>query len=177
MIDTLSICVATIFILVANFSTKRISMLSYALLCSFTYLIYWAFAGQMTALAMTVASVIGTLVQLAIPEKHLERTRPYRVAFAMTLGLIGFFISYKSPVDLIPLMGFLAGRVSETFTKPLTMRTGFMASALLWLTFAIVAQDVRAVLANVICLGGQIYSNCRDLNLLPKFEKKALQTA
>ena len=100
--------------------------------------------------------------------------KPHRIAFVLVLAFIGFGISYQGINDVLPLLAFTAGRMAEIFTKPMSIRFGYIVNTNLWLAFAIVSHDHRAIASNTIALCSNLYSNYRAVMLQQKLK---LQTA
>lgn len=173
MVELLAITIATAITIVCSFAKKRTHVLGCAFLCGCTYLVYWLMMGEMTAVVMSAIGAFGAFVQMCIPEQYLKRTMLPRIIFVMTLAIIGFAISYQTMHDVLPLMAFTAGRLAEVFSKPTSIRFGYMVNGSLWLSFGVATMDHVAIAANLVTLSVQIYCSYRDIVLAPKAALKS----
>lgn len=168
MTELLAIGIATGITIVCSFAAKRTHVLTCSFFCGSTYLLYWLMMGEMTAVAMSAIGAFGAIVQMCIPEHHLKRTMLPRISFVLTLAAIGFAISYHHLNDILPLMAFTAGRLAEVFSKPASIRFGYMINGALWLSFAVATGNHTAIIANLVTLSVQFYCSYRDLALAPR---------
>lgn len=174
MIEILAITIATAITIVCSFAKKRTHVLTCSFLCGSTYVLYWFLMGEMTAVAMSAIGAFGAIVQMCIPEQYLQRTMVPRIMFTLVLAAIGFAISYENINDVLPLMAFSVGRLAEIFSKPTSIRYGYMVNGSLWLSFSVTTNDQVAIAANLVTLSVQAYCSYRDMVLTPK---AALKTA
>lgn len=173
MLETIIITLSTMCILLCYAARTRREILIFSGLCGALYISYWFFCGEMTACAISVLSVLGCAVQFLTPEKHLQRTVMMRTAFTIALAILACAISLQSYNDILPVLAFTLARLAETLTKPANIRTGYLASGSVWMSFALVTSNPAAIVSNIVCLSVQSYIFYRDFIA----SRKALQTA
>ncbi len=153
----------------------RSAILMFALACATSYAVYWAIEGQMVALAITMAAMAGTAIQLFTPQRLLASTFIPRLGSALVIAAIGFALTYKGYADLLPLTGFLIARVGEVCTRGYLIRGGYLVSTALWLAFAHLTGNDMAALCNLLVLAVQLYANLRDMPSLAGLRLATIQ--
>lgn len=97
-----------------------------------TYL--YLIGGTSGALGCIIAGT-GAAIQAVTPEKYLSSSLITRIIIATILAVTGGVLIYKSPVDILPLLGVVIARFGELQKSTQRIRYVYLGTGFLWIIY------------------------------------------
>ena len=133
------IALATLACFLPHFKDKKHILHANFLLMGSYGLIMLSYGHSLAALIYFVA-ISGTAAQILLAEATTPFFIRARIIVASIIVVAGAFLLIKTPIDLIAVAGFAAGRLGEAQARPMRMRICFFASCVLFLIYASIMQ-------------------------------------
>ncbi|MDD3019613.1 MAG: YgjV family protein [Alphaproteobacteria bacterium] len=113
----------------------------------------------------------GALTQALTPDRYFKKTVVPRIIGATILSAISLYISYKNPIDLLPITAVVACRYAELSSNTERIRLAYYLSGFPWILYlylnGIYLMLATAVLMNIMLLIGLIRHYPRRGNIDP----------
>ena len=124
---------------------NRRLMLTCCMTYSFLYVICFLLQGELAgALSCLIASCI-ILINAFVPDEKLDETFKMRLVAVGIFCIGAAFVCVKDTADLLPFMGLILARFSETLNTQQKIRIGYACSAFLWLNYIISTGNVLLI--------------------------------
>jgi hypothetical protein len=138
----------------------RRKMMLIKFLADYTNAYYMFLMGGLAGALSGFIAGTGGLVQAATPDKHLKKTIWPRIIGALSLSAISIYLSYHSPIDLLPMIAVVGCRLMELHHNPERIRLAYFLSGFLWIAYFLVSgiylMVVTSAIMNVMFLLGLI---------------------
>ncbi len=113
-----------------------------------TYMI--VMGGLSGGLAGMIAAA-GAFTQAVTPDRHFKKTVIPRIVGATVLSLVSLYISYKSPMDLLPISAVVGCRYAELSSNTERIRLAYYLSGFPWIIY-LYLSGIYLMLGTVILM-------------------------
>ena len=159
VLDGVSFALAEIIVVVAFmcagaavFMPSRTWMMRIRLISTSSYSVYFFLKEAYSGCFGSMIAFLGTVTQVVVPEKYLDRTLKLRAGIAVALAICGMVVFWGAE-SMLPLLAMIIARMSEIQSCQQRIRIGFLCAQSVWLAFAFESGLMPFIMTETILLG------------------------
>ena len=144
----------------AYLMSRRDHMMRLRVISISAFLIYLFIEGALSGAFASLIGLTGTLIQVCVPERYLQKTTKLRAGAAIVLSLLGIAVLYQSD-SVLPLVALIIFRIAEVQTDIQRIKLGFLSGQVLWLTYALEKGLIPFILSEAILMSCNLFAIIR----------------